>query len=333
MVSIVVPVYNAEEYIKDTIRSIIRQSYQDIEILLVDDGSTDASVSICQKYEQTDARLRLFSIEHSGAGIARLYGVSQARGEWVMFVDADDIIDSTLIELLICLDNGKRDIIAGTIVYDDKIIHQNELVGDVSGIDYFKALIQDHVYLGLCAKLIRRSLFENAHVQIPHKLRRNEDLLILAMLCPYINNMYIDNAICGYHYIAHAGSLTTRNNSTAEVWMELYTYMQAVASVFKDSWIANAVVIMILHRLYHFVVQRTPQIINNNSEISEILRLTDNISLSPKYVKIVRCLRSPLRQRYEKVRFAVIDFCKRQAKRFLIRSALLGKRWILKNIY
>lgn len=100
LVSIVVPVYNVAPYLDQCITSILRQTYQNIEIILVNDGSTDGSGEICKKYSQMDSRIKLISQNNQGVVIARKNGVAQASGEYVGFVDADDYIDSDLYQQL-----------------------------------------------------------------------------------------------------------------------------------------------------------------------------------------------------------------------------------------
>lgn len=91
--SVIVPVYNAEQYLEQCIGSILGQTYIDFELILVNDGSTDNSVQICNAYSQKDSRVRVFSKENAGSTSARKYGIMQATGEYITFVDSDDWID------------------------------------------------------------------------------------------------------------------------------------------------------------------------------------------------------------------------------------------------
>lgn len=100
-VSVVVPIYNAEKGLADCLDRLIRQSYQNIEIILVDDGSTDNSLDICNDYKNKDSRVKAFSLEHAGPVCARRYGVQIAGGPLITFVDADDLPAEGLIEKLV----------------------------------------------------------------------------------------------------------------------------------------------------------------------------------------------------------------------------------------
>ena len=89
-VSVIIPVYNVEKYLKECLDSVVNQTLKDIEIILVDDGSTDSSFSICKEYEQNDSRIKVLTQKNQGAGIARNFAIDEANGEFVMFLDSDD---------------------------------------------------------------------------------------------------------------------------------------------------------------------------------------------------------------------------------------------------
>ena len=92
MISIIVPVYNVEAYLPQCLDSLINQTYQDLEIICVNDGSTDGSLEILQKYQSKDKRIKVVSQKNQGLSGARNTGISQATGEWIMFVDSDDYL-------------------------------------------------------------------------------------------------------------------------------------------------------------------------------------------------------------------------------------------------
>lgn len=89
-ISIIVPIYNVEKYLERCILSIIKQTYQNIEIILVNDGSTDSSIEICKKYSKIDSRILLIDKENGGLSDARNVGLQVAKGDYVLFVDSDD---------------------------------------------------------------------------------------------------------------------------------------------------------------------------------------------------------------------------------------------------
>lgn len=102
LVSVIVPVYNVESYLKECLSSLLAQTYRNIEIVLVDDGSTDGSGGLCDRLADVDPRIRVFHKANGGLSDARNYGLRQAFGEWISFVDSDDWVSPVFIEALLC---------------------------------------------------------------------------------------------------------------------------------------------------------------------------------------------------------------------------------------
>lgn len=127
MVSIIVPIYNADKYLKRCILSIINQTYRNIELLLIDDGSTDNSAKICDSFAQKDPRIKVIHTHNNGISHARNLGLRYAKGNYFSFVDADDYVDETYIEqLLNKLEQKKVDIVYCSAIIEDE---NNQLLG------------------------------------------------------------------------------------------------------------------------------------------------------------------------------------------------------------
>lgn len=101
LVGIIIPVYNVEKYIRRCLDTVISQTYKNIEVLLIDDGSSDSSYSICQEYSKKDNRLKLLHKENGGVSSARNIGIDVANGKYISFVDAGDWVEPDYIEMLI----------------------------------------------------------------------------------------------------------------------------------------------------------------------------------------------------------------------------------------
>ncbi|EGO9485417.1 glycosyltransferase family 2 protein, partial [Enterococcus faecalis] len=101
LVSVVIPVYNVEKYVEKCLDSVINQTYQNLEIIIVNDGSTDNSLSVCQKKKLSDSRIKLINKENGGLSSARNAGIECAQGEFICFIDSDDWIELDYIEVLL----------------------------------------------------------------------------------------------------------------------------------------------------------------------------------------------------------------------------------------
>lgn len=101
MISVIIPVYNMEKYLNQCLESIVNQDYHDIEILLVDDGSKDGSLNLCNKWASKDSRIRVFTKENGGQGSARNLALKEIRGEYVSFIDSDDLVTKDMYTSLI----------------------------------------------------------------------------------------------------------------------------------------------------------------------------------------------------------------------------------------
>lgn len=121
MISVIVPAYNAEKYLAECLTSILGQSYRDIEVLLINDGSTDSTLAIATDFAHRDARLKIFTTGNRGVSCARNYGISQACGDWITFVDSDDkLLPDALMSLVAIAGKTSADIVIGKHTDADK---------------------------------------------------------------------------------------------------------------------------------------------------------------------------------------------------------------------
>lgn len=121
LISVIIPVYNVEKYLEQCLDSVINQNLQDIEIICVDDGSTDNSPSILEKFSSKDNRIKIFSKENGGQASARNLGIKKAKGKYIAFVDSDDFIkEDMFVKLYDVAENNNLDIAMCKIaLYDD----------------------------------------------------------------------------------------------------------------------------------------------------------------------------------------------------------------------
>lgn len=184
LISIIVPVYYAEKYLVKCIESIINQSYKHIEILLINDGSTDSSGRICDDYAAKDFRVRVFHKENGGVSSARNLGLDNAKGDWITFVDADDYItDGALKEMFAAISEIEVDVVYFRNFYqvaDNRVSVINNK-GLSSGIlpvdDYIKDLL---MYQDLSAPIVWNKIFKKEIIgsrRFDSEVKIGEDLL------------------------------------------------------------------------------------------------------------------------------------------------------------
>lgn len=119
-VSIIVPVYNVEKYIDRCLKTLVRQTLKEIEIIVVNDNTPDNSIEICNKYAKEDSRIKIFSKENEGLGLTRNYGIERASGEYICFVDSDDYVTENMCEVLYnCAKRNEADVVYGGIYIDN----------------------------------------------------------------------------------------------------------------------------------------------------------------------------------------------------------------------
>lgn len=127
LLSIIIPVYNAEEYIGKNIESVQKQAFSDMELILVNDGSTDSSPEICSSYALNDSRIRIFSQRNKGVSAARNLGLDKASGDYIMFIDADDYLEDRLLEHIVPALDSDTILIFNKVFYHNGNLSQNKL--------------------------------------------------------------------------------------------------------------------------------------------------------------------------------------------------------------
>lgn len=226
MISIIVPVYNLEKELPRCVESIQAQTYKNIEIILVDDGSNDSSGTVIQTLAESDCRIVPIYKKNGGVTSARLAGIRQASGEWIGFVDGDDEIEPNMYEqLLKNMLEYQADIshCGYQMVFVDGRIHYFHNTGCLIVQDKIKGL-QDlldgsFVEPGLCNKLFHKSLFCSLLQSdlMDVNLRENEDLLMNYYLFKEAK-VSVFQDFCPYHYIVREGSATRQKTNTYKIF-------------------------------------------------------------------------------------------------------------------
>ncbi len=233
-ISIIVPVYNVEAYLKRCIFSILSQSYRNLEIVLVDDGSSDGSGMICDQFAAKDKRVKVIHQKNQGLVVARKTGLAAAKGVYTGFVDGDDYIDENMYEALVtALERQQADFIHSGYIKDSGLCfgvrYENKYV--LNKVQDREKLLKELVFditneqslsPGIWSKLFRRELIIEAYRKVPDHQSYGEDLLCL---CACIMNCKSFGVIpeAYYHYVSRKDSMCNVVNITTVVReMSLY---------------------------------------------------------------------------------------------------------------
>lgn len=237
-VSIIVPVYNAEAYLEECLESLTHQTLADIEILLIDDGSTDSSPAIVDRYAQRDPRIRAVHQQNAGVSYSRNVGLDMARGQFVLFVDSDDYIRVDTCEILVAnaFENAADIVVFGgktfptTAWADDSFACRNRVV---SGGDIVDALANERGSIPLmCNKLYTRQLIEEAGIRFGAGLSLGEDHAFQFCLFPFAKTVsYISDQL--YFYRSHESSTLTLGDDTEAHDWRICKHLDVVEHVVK----------------------------------------------------------------------------------------------------
>lgn len=206
MISVIIPMYNPGEQLSKMINSLIQQSYANLEILLIDDGSTDGTEQICANIVNKDKRFIYYYQSNKGASVARNYGMKKARGEYIAFLDADDTIDADYFDVLVTACQNV-DIAVCNVSMEDcygKSIYlftmKDQIISSDKAIDYL--LMRKNINSGPCAKLFRRSVIDQ--IEFP-ALKVYEDILFVMTAFSFAHTISVTNKTT-YHYYQNTQS-------------------------------------------------------------------------------------------------------------------------------
>ena len=211
MVSVIVPIYNVEEYLEECLESIRNQTYTNIEVILVNDGSTDGSIEICERFCQQDNRFKLVTQENQGLSAARNRGVKESIGEYIMFVDSDDVVKENIVEVLFFYMNSDVDIVECQITRCKDELVENKPTSIMFKGESTEAILKSIEFkeVKFCAftKLYRRELVEKVPFLEGYIY---EDVYTGINYLKYIRKMVAVD-LKGYYYRVRPNSIMTKS--------------------------------------------------------------------------------------------------------------------------
>lgn len=217
-ISIIVPVYKVEQYLRCCLDSIVAQTFTDWECILIDDGSPDNSGKICNEYAEKDGRFMVIHQENAGSSSARNVGINESSGDWIMMIDADDWIERETLEK--CIKAAyffKADFIKFGLFYQYATSKKKKLFPSYKEKDLFlKDLIARKVSLSIWAGMYRKTIFKNLTPVFPEGLNFGEDYSVISRLLYYSEKFHIINEAL-YNYRIHGnGYVQSAKWSNAE---------------------------------------------------------------------------------------------------------------------
>lgn len=212
-ISVIVPVYNVEKYLSRCIESVLAQTFTDFELLLIDDGSTDSSGKICDKYAMSDSRIRVFHKENGGVASARQLGVDKAKGVYSIHTDSDDWVEPNMLEeMYLKILETRADMVIADFYsdVDNQVRYIQQRTNKIKSAEILNEILVSKLFGALWNKLIRHSLYRDYSVRFIPCINCCEDVLVLVqLLLLNIKVTFLHEAF--YHYDSQNSNSITRN--------------------------------------------------------------------------------------------------------------------------
>ena len=207
-VSVIIPAYNAEKYLEECLNSVLTQTYQDVELVIVNDGSTDGTKRILDTYVAKYSNIKVINTANGGVSRARNIGLDNASGEYIMFLDSDDLLVANAVEILLCdLKDNNADIAAGLMnseVDSDAISYENTEIAVWANTKGLEKSLEDNLFTySSCAKLFKRQILKQVRFIEGRKIHEDSYFVFCTLMCQptvVVRNVYI------YKYRANENS-------------------------------------------------------------------------------------------------------------------------------
>lgn len=245
-ISVVIPVYNVEKYLSECLDSVINQTYKNLQIILVDDGSTDSSGKICDEYAEKDARITVVHQSNAGAGAAKNTGLDLVKGEYFSIIDSDDYIELDMYEKMVnSLEKYNADIVQclfRNVYVNDSFDRKYKIKGNYPKVLTSKSFLKEYLYDWKYAifwnKLFKSSLLKEIRFPVGRKI--DDEFFTYKLVCNAKKVVNIDNIL--YNYRMRKTSVMNENNSDRLIYdridcfIERYNYISNVYPSLKKNY-------------------------------------------------------------------------------------------------
>lgn len=225
LISIIVPVYNGDKYLSRCVDSILNQTFQDWELLLVDDGSTDKSGEICDEYATKDKRVKAFHKENGGVSSARNIGLDNANGDWITFVDSDDFIDSAFFETFAVLQSSDLYIVGIKFINSTTTLLPPERCIRIENVTELDDLLNKLYFTVPWGKVYKNDIIQRNKIRFNVNLKIGEDTDFVLKYLIYINDIrFVSKPL--YHFFNDEKEKITKYTLTADEFITHTVYIK-----------------------------------------------------------------------------------------------------------
>lgn len=286
LVSVIIPVYNSEIYLDVCIQSVLNQTYENIEIIIVNDGSTDRSASIIDNYMKKDARIIKISKKNEGLPMARRSGIDIAKGKYIQHLDSDDTLVFDAIEYLVNkAESTNADIVVSSFLFcypdrpEDNCQPNFYDFGELSGIECFREVLIGKVFWCVWASFQRRSLFQDNVIETVSHISYGEDAILMTQLLTYARKVVsMDKVILNYNRfptsMSYLGSMNDQKYMefrSFPIWMENYIIKKGLHKEFEKEF-----ALLYIHNFFLGISFRRLDFINEDMK-----RITNSLKCFP----------------------------------------------------
>ena len=258
IISVIIPVYNSEKYLSRCIDSVLGQTFNDFEILLIDDGSKDNSGKICDEYALNDKRIKVFHNSNKGVSCARNFGLDHAKGEYISFIDSDDWIGPDFFKDFLGKEGDCYD-----ICFQNYVLHNPDGSCQVKELhpynrkerpvdDVILYLLKEVKFGWAWIKLFRASIISKYNLRFDENVSLREDELFALRYCKYINSICVRD-VANYHYYIYGDSLTRSFKDPCE-YIRISKLLMTESSYIKTEGVKEYLESYYLVNLYNAVL-------------------------------------------------------------------------------
>lgn len=211
IISVIIPVYNTEKYLKRCLDSVLNQTFKDFELILVNDGSNDSSLQICKEYESKDSRIKVIDTPNRGSSSARNTGLNESKGDWIIHFDSDDWIELDMLKELYDAGVGKNaDIVACGFYLDNGEDNKEARIYPYNDFEPRDKIYRvDMQYSSVCNKLVKKTLYEDHDIHFVDGIRMWDDLVVTMRLRYHSRKTVIVNKPMYHYFCAPRNSICT----------------------------------------------------------------------------------------------------------------------------